>query len=107
MGFTVQTAKGLGKYIVDSGIDPQMLRMHITEIAPGTSAHAPHTHAGVEAFYVLEGQGTLNVDGEAPQSLGPNDVIILDPAKLHGLTNTGDTPMRYMVIIAKCPEVTE
>jgi quercetin dioxygenase-like cupin family protein len=104
MGFTVQTAKGLGKYSVDSGIDPQMLRMHITEIAPGTSAHAPHTHAGVEAFYVLEGHGTLNVDGEAPQLLGPNDVIILDPAKLHGLTNTGGTPMRYMVIIAKCSD---
>jgi len=105
MGFTVQTAKGLGKYVVDSGIDPQMLRMHISEIAPGTSAHAPHTHAGVEAFYVLEGHGTLTVDGETPQALGPNDVIILDPAKLHGLTNTGDAPMRYMVIIAKFPDV--
>jgi quercetin dioxygenase-like cupin family protein len=104
MGFTLQTVKGLGKYLVDSGIDPQALRMHITEIAPGTSAHAPHTHAGIEAFYVLEGHGTLNVEGESPQSLGPNDVIILNPAKLHGLTNTGDTPMRYMVIIVKCPD---
>ena len=104
MGFIRQTAKGLGQYIVDSDLDPQMLRMHITEIVPGTSAHAPHTHAGLEAFYVLEGHGTLNVEGEMPQSLGPNDVIILDPAKLHGLTNTGDTPMRYMVIIAKCPD---
>lgn len=100
MGFTVQPAKGLGRYLVDSGIDPQRLRVHISEIAPGTSAHAPHTHTGVEAFYVLEGHGTLKVDGETPQPLGPNDVIILDPAKLHGLTNTGDVPMRYMVIIA-------
>jgi quercetin dioxygenase-like cupin family protein len=104
MGFALQTVKGLGKYLVDSGIDPQMLRMHITEIAPGTSAHAPHTHAGLEAFYILEGHGILNVEGDTPQALGPNDVIILDPAKLHGLTNTGATPMRYMVIIAKCPD---
>jgi len=102
MAFTLQTAKGLGKYLIDSGIDPQMLRMHISEIAPGTSAHAPHTHAGVEAFYVLEGQGVLTVQGEPPQPLGPNEAIVLNPAKPHGLANTGDTPMRYMVIIAKC-----
>jgi len=103
VGFKTQTVKGLGQYLVDSGIDPQVLRMHISEIAAGTSSHPPHIHAGIEAFYVLEGYGTLAIDGEQ-HVLGPNDVIILDPTKMHGLTNTGDVPMRYMVIIATCPE---
>ena len=101
MTFTPKMVKGLSCYYQDADLDPQTLRLHISEIAPGTSAHPPHTHAGAEAFYVLEGRGTLNVEGEPPQSLGPNEAIVLNPAKLHGLTNTGDAPMRYIVIIAR------
>lgn len=36
--------------------------MHITEIAAGTRAHPPHTHSGVEAFYIFSGTGTLEVE---------------------------------------------
>ena len=99
MGFTVQSVKGVSKVLMDTGIDPQALRLHISEIAPGTAAHPPHTHAGVEAFYILEGHGTLETQGERHE-LGPNEAIVLDATQGHGLTNTGDTPMRYIVIIA-------
>ena len=100
MTFKTQSIKGISQYLLDEDVDFNALRMHISEIAPGTSAHPPHTHNGAEAFYVLEGHGTIDVEGER-HTLGPNDVIVLDPAKLHGLTNTGDTKMRYMVIIAQ------
>lgn len=101
MSFTAQAVKGLNQYFQDTTLDPQTLRLHISEIAPGTSAHPPHTHAGAEAFYVLAGRGTLTVEGEPPQPLGPNEAIVLNPAKPHGLTNTGDTPLRYIVIITQ------
>ena len=104
MPFTPENVKGLHQCFVAEGVNPAALRLHISEIAPGTSAHPPHTHAGVEAFYVLEGHGVLSVEGEPPHPLGPNEAIVLNPAKPHGLTNTGDTPMRYIVIIAKCPD---
>lgn len=103
MKFTTQSVKGLHQCIVAEDVNPEALRLHISEIAPGTSAHPPHTHGGVEAFYVLDGYGTLDTEGER-YTLGPNDVIVLDPTKLHGLTNTGDTRMRYMVIIATYPD---
>ena len=99
MAFAVRSVKGLSKVLVDTGIDPEALRLHISEIAPGTAAHPPHTHRGVEAFYILEGHGTLQTQGER-FALGPNEAIILDASRGHGLTNTGDTPMRYIVIIA-------
>ncbi|MBN2007022.1 MAG: cupin domain-containing protein [Anaerolineae bacterium] len=98
MPFTTQTVKGLTRYLQDTDLDPKALRMHLSEIAPGTNAHPPHSHAGAEAFYVLEGHGTLKV-GEESYPLGPNEALLLDPTKTHGLTNTGDTPMRYLVII--------
>ena len=100
MTFQSQNLKGLSRCLLDADVDPAALHLHISEIAPGTSAHPPHTHDGVEAFYVLEGHGTLTVAGEA-YALGPNEAFILDPTKPHGLTNTGDTSMRYMVIISK------
>lgn len=100
MGYSLQDKKGLAKCLVDADIDPEQLQFHISEIEPGTSAHAPHTHAGIEGFYVLEGHGAVEVEGER-YPLGPNEAIILDPGKPHGLTNTGETRMRYMVIIAR------
>ena len=100
MSFSVESAKGLSKVLVDTSIDPETLHLHISEIEPGTVAHPPHTHEGVEAFYILEGQGTIEMEGER-YVLGPNQAVLLDATKLHGLANSGDTPMRYIVIIAK------
>ncbi len=104
MPFTIRQANGLAKCLVETGIDPEKLRFHISEIAPGTRAHPPHTHDAVEAFYVLEGHGAVEVavaaaTGSERQAIGPNEAIILDARVLHGLENTGTTPMRYMVII--------
>ncbi len=100
MPFTTRQAKGLAKCLVETGIDPEKLRVHISEIAAGTRAHPPHTHDAVEAFYVLEGHGAVEV-GRERQAIGPNEAIILDARVLHGLENTGTTPMRYMVIITE------
>jgi hypothetical protein len=33
--------------------------------------------------------------------LRASEGIIFDPRKLHGLVNSGDVPMRYIVIIAR------
>jgi mannose-6-phosphate isomerase-like protein (cupin superfamily) len=98
MAFTTRQAKGLTRCLAETGIDPEKLRFHISEIAPGTRAHPPHTHAAVEAFYVLEGHGAVEVGAERHE-IGPNEAIILDAAVEHGLVNIGDTPMRYVVII--------
>jgi len=99
MDFSLKDVPGLTKYLADTDVDPHQLRMHISEIAPGARGHAPHAHEGVEAFYMLEGHGTIEVEGER-YSLGPNEVILLDASKPHGLANTGTAPMRYLVISA-------
>jgi len=77
MSFSVESAKGLSKVLVDTSIDPETLHLHISEIEPGTFAHPPHTHEGVEAFYILEGQGTIEMEGER-YALGPNQAVLLD-----------------------------
>jgi mannose-6-phosphate isomerase-like protein (cupin superfamily) len=105
MPFTERQAKGVARCLVEAGLEPERLRFHISEIAPGTRAHPPHTHQAVEAFYVLEGRGVVEIgDPNGGRSverheLGPNEALILDARTLHGLENTGATTMRYMVII--------
>lgn len=100
MGFETKEAKGITKYLFDTSIKPEQLHLHITELPPGASSHSPHTHAGIEAFYMLEGQATIEVEGEK-HSLGPNEVILLDANKPHGLSNASTVPIRYLVISAE------
>jgi mannose-6-phosphate isomerase-like protein (cupin superfamily) len=72
----------------------------ISEVEAGSRSHSSHTHTGVEAFYMLEGHATIEVEDER-YPLGPNQVIVLDPSRPHGISNAGSTRMRYMVIIAQ------
>jgi mannose-6-phosphate isomerase-like protein (cupin superfamily) len=100
MQFSTINAKGLSKYLVAASLDPQKLRIHITEVEPGSRSHSAHTHTGVEVFYVLEGQATVEVEDEL-YTLGPNEALALDASRPHGIFNSGSTRVRYMVIIAQ------
>jgi quercetin dioxygenase-like cupin family protein len=100
MKFTKVQAKGLTQCLVAENLDPLKLRVHISEIEPGTRSHPPHTHAGIEAFHVLEGNGVVEVEGER-QAVGPNEVVMIDASREHGLVNNGSTRMRYVVIITQ------
>lgn len=98
--FIPRAVKGIDRLLQDPSLPPDRLRLHISEIAPGTSSHPPHIHDGVEAFYVLAGEGEVEIDG-VKYPLKANEAIVLNPGVLHGLTNTGTVPMRYIVVIAK------
>jgi quercetin dioxygenase-like cupin family protein len=100
MKFITVQAKGLNQCLVAESLDPLKLRVHISEIEPGTRSHPPHTHSGIEAFHVLEGNGMIEVEGER-QAVGANEVVMIDATREHGLINTGSTRMRYVVIITQ------
>jgi quercetin dioxygenase-like cupin family protein len=58
------------------------------ELAPGTSA-GKHIHHGFEVGYVVEGEGELTVDGQAPQRLKAGDSYRVDARKPHDVKNAG------------------
>ena len=100
MTFLEHQAKGLARLLTDVDLPPERLRIHISEVGPGERSHPPHKHPGVEAFYMLAGEGTLEIGAER-QRIAAGQAIVFDPTKLHGLLNSGDVPMRYIVIIAR------
>ena len=100
MNFTSLQMKGIAKFLVAENIDPSKLRFHISVIEPGTRSHPPHTHDGIEAFYVFEGNGAVEMEGET-HTVETNEAILIDPSRPHGLVNIGSSPLRYLVILAQ------
>jgi len=74
------------------------------ELSPGKTAMPFHHHlATEEALYVLSGQGMLRLGAERC-TVGPDDYVAFPPGKdPHQLTNTGSTPLRYLVFSTKPP----
>ena len=62
----------------------------LAEIAPG-AATGKHTHPAHEFAYVLEGDGTLEVEGRPPVSLKPGVAIHQPPGQVHNGRNTSAT----------------
>lgn len=71
------------------------LKMSIVE--PGKSTHAPHHHPEEEFFYILEGSASFFLDGKTVV-VGPNTSLYCPPNAEHGISNAGNTDLKYLVI---------
>jgi quercetin dioxygenase-like cupin family protein len=65
------------------------------ELAPGITA-GRHTHPGDEISYVLEGEGELLIDGEAPLKVRAGDAFIIPAGVIHDARNSGGQPMKLI-----------
>ncbi len=63
-------------------------------LAPGMSPHPPHLHEEEEFMLVAEGTGEI-VCGDSTKQVGPGAMMYCAGDKLHGITNTGQTPMLF------------
>lgn len=94
---TAQNA-GLKRTIVQKGdvsIENREAVVARVELEPGVVA-GRHTHPGDEISYVLEGEGELLIDGEAPRKLKAGDAFVIAAGKVHDAKNTGSVPMRLV-----------
>ena len=92
--------KGISRNLLDTDLEGEPLHIHISEVAAKSRSHPPHQHGGIEAFYMIEGEGVIEI-GDETYTIKANESAVFDPRKLHGLRNDTDQPMRYMVIIYK------
>ena len=60
----------------------------MAEIAEG-GATGRHTHFGVETGYVIEGNGMLEIDGQAPIPLKAGDSYTIPAGKVHNAKALG------------------
>ena len=83
------------RYLVTDEVGCRDLTQFFGVIAPGRAPD--HSHVYDEVIYVLEGEGTLHIDGEhEPVSAGT--CIHLPPLREHSLENSGSTPMKVVAV---------
>lgn len=93
---TVPTKVGYQYWFANKDfLDGRTIKMSV--VAPRKSTHAPHKHVEDEFFYVLEGTATFFLDGKEV-TVGPNTSLYCPSWSMHGISNAGDTELKYLVI---------
>jgi quercetin dioxygenase-like cupin family protein len=76
---------------------PNVNFLHHDILAPGVSIGV-HTHEDdTEYYYILEGRGTMTLDGRAHE-VQAGDITAVFPGGSHGLVNDSDAPLRIVVL---------
>lgn len=93
---------GDSELLIKLGADDAGGHLALTQItlAPGFRGPSPHRHAVmVDAFCVLEGRVTFEVEGE-PVEAGPGDVAFVVPGTVHTFANASASPARMLNLFA-------
>ena len=66
----------------------------MASLAPGASPNPPHRHPEEEFLIVSDGNGEIECDGKVVEA-GPGAIMYCAGNTLHGITNTGQTPLTF------------
>lgn len=59
----------------------------------------PHTHDVLEVFYIIDGEGSVLVNGEIKAANG-GTIIVAPPGSEHGVINNGDKDMTVYAVFS-------
>ncbi len=91
-----KTSSGYRYWFVDKNfIDGRTLKLSVVE--PGKATHAPHVHENDEFFFILEGKAKFHLNGKETV-VGPYTSLYCPSNIPHGISNAGDTELKYLVI---------
>jgi quercetin dioxygenase-like cupin family protein len=76
-------------------LDGRTLKLSV--VGPQSATHPPHKHNEDEFFFVLEGTAEFYLNGET-KTAGPYASFYCPPNSEHGIRNTGDKELKYLVI---------
>ena len=89
-------APGAAAYVHYNGPTDQLTTMctGMCVLQPGASPHPPHQHPEEEHLIIASGTGVMEVGGVSTP-VGPGAIMYCAGNVLHGITNTGSTPMTF------------
>lgn len=97
-GALMAQASGLSRTLVgraDVSVPGREAVVARVEVAPGAKA-GRHTHPGDEISYVIEGEATLLIDGEAPRVVKAGESFVIPAGVVHDAHNAGSTPTKLV-----------
>ena len=69
------------------------------ELAPGAATTRHFHRVSEELYYLLEGSGTMEIDGET-QAVGPGDAILIPPGAWHQIRAAEEATLRFLCCCA-------
>lgn len=97
-GAALAQASGLTRTLVgkaDVSVPGREAVVARVEVAPGAKA-GRHTHPGDEISYVLEGEATLLIDGQAPRTVKAGESFVIPAGTIHDAHNNGSVPTKLV-----------
>jgi len=91
--------RGYSMPFVSADCGAKQIGLHISVVDPGEAAHEPHEHEGEEIMYLMEGTAEATIGGEK-HVMQAESALFCPTGVMHGLSNCGDRPVKYMVIRA-------
>jgi gentisate 1,2-dioxygenase len=70
---------------------------HDDVLPPGASVGVHDHEDDEECYYILSGSGVMTLDGERTE-VGAGDIAVVFPGGSHGLENTSDGDLRFLVV---------
>lgn len=93
---TELTKVGFQYWFADKNFaDGKTIKLSVVE--PHSATHSPHKHAEDEFFFVLEGTAQFYLDGKT-KTVGPMTSLYCPSNVEHGISNTGSSELKYLVI---------
>ncbi|MFH0999639.1 MAG: cupin domain-containing protein [Bacteroidota bacterium] len=93
---TLKTNAGYQYWFADKDfLDGRTLKMSV--VAPMQATHEPHQHLEDEFFFILEGTAKFFLDGKSIV-VEPYTSLYCPPMLMHGISNVGETELKYLVI---------
>ncbi|NOR75324.1 MAG: cupin domain-containing protein [Draconibacterium sp.] len=91
-----ETESGHRFWFVDKKfIDGRTLKL--SAVKPHGATHPPHKHVADEFFFILEGKAQFYLDGKTTV-VGAYASLYCPANVEHGISNAGDTELKYLVI---------
>ena len=76
----------------------------LVRFRPGDDFQAHYHNVMEEDFYIIEGKVDIVVDG-VKKTLGPGELIHIEPGEVHYVINTYDAPVKMVSTLAPFQEV--
>ena len=93
----IKTSVGYQYWFIPQNFLADGLTVKMSVVAPHKATHAPHKHPGDETFFILEGTAQFYLDGKTTTG-GPFTSFYCPVGSEHGISNAGDTELKYLVI---------
>lgn len=105
-GFRSSGATNVGlSMLVDEAVGAVHHTLFVVEFAPTgpeLTLDGQHFHPFEETYYIVAGEAVARLEDESV-SVGPGDAVFAGVGVLHGFTNAGDRPVRWIEAQAPTP----